>query len=292
LRSWRSSYAVCGLRLLIASSVGDPTLFLPPQMHDFLAEGEPDLTVDFYEDEVASADPLKHFFPPKFALGKENARFVFLGLNGKKRRLGTISEDRREASMGLPLLDGPWRIPDERQFVEEALQGFVRACLQCRLLAAGGTFLHGAGVVSGGKGYAFVGHTRAGKTTLSRHFPACDLLGDDLVAIRETTRFTLFGTPWPGREGGWVGSRGASLEAVFNLDRERPKGLERMEPAEAVAEMAVNAPRLGYEGEETELLAIFSSAALSVPIYNLSLRLEDDVYAWLKEFANEEGGQP
>jgi hypothetical protein len=292
LRAWRSSFSICGLRLLITSSVGDPLPYLPSQMRDFAEAGEPELIIDFFEDERASADPLKHFFPPKFALAKEGPELAFLGINGKKRRLGVISGDRDSAGMGLPPLDQPWRISEEREFVQEAIQGFVRACLQSRLLAEGGTFLHGAGVLMQGKGYAFVGHTRAGKTTLSRRFPISNLLGDDLVAIREARGFKLFGTPWPGREGGKVGPGGVPLVAVFNLDRERPKGLERIAAAEAVAEMAVNAPRLGHEGEEGELLAIFSSAALTVPIYNLSLRLEDDVYAWLQDFEKEEGGEP
>ena len=289
---WRNSFEVGGLRLLIVSSVGDPSPFLPPQIQDFRCEGEADLSIEFYEDEAAAADPLKRFFPPKFNLSRRESGFIFEGTNGKRRPLGLISPGRDRGRMGLPRLDGPWRIPEERGFVKEALQGFVRACLQCRLLWAGGTLLHAAGIEMEGNGYAFVGHTRAGKTTLSRHFPAKNLLGDDLVAIREMDEFMLFGTPWPGREGGRVGSGGIPLRAIFNLDRERPRGLERMAPAEAVADMAVNAPRLGHEGEEPELLGIFSSVAFTLPIYNLSLRLEDDVYSWLKGFKKEEGDRP
>jgi hypothetical protein len=256
-----------------------------------MSPGEPDIRVEFYEDETASADPLKHFFPPKFMLVEEGDSFQFLGINGKQRRLGDLNRERDLGRIGLPMLDRAWRIKDEREFTEQALQGFLRACLQCRLLAEGGTFLHAAGVVMDGRGYAFVGHTRAGKTTLSRRFPPEELLGDDLVAIRESQGFNLFGTPWPGREGGRVGPGGFSLEAIFNLDRRRPRGLKRMYPAQAVAELAVNAPRLGYEGEEVELLAIFSSASLALPIYNLSLSLEDDVRAWLEAFGRG-GGTP
>lgn len=286
--SWTNSYEICGLRLLIVSSAGDPSPFLPPQTEDFQSRGNPDLSIEFYEDDRAAADPLKYFFPPKFVLARQESGFAFIGINGRKRQLGTISSARDRGQMGVPRLDGVWRIAEERGFVEEALQGFVRACLQCRLLAAAGTFLHAAGIALDGNGYAFVGHTRAGKTTLSRHFPASHLLGDDLVAFRETERFMLFGTPWPGREGGRVGSGGVPLRAIFNLDRTGPKGLQRMQPAQAVAELAVNAPRLGHEGEEAELLGIFSSAALALPIYNLSLGLEDDVYTWLKAFNLEE----
>ncbi|OFW59070.1 MAG: hypothetical protein A2W01_04240 [Candidatus Solincola sediminis] len=286
--AWRNSYEICGLRLLITSSAGNPAPFLPPQTEDFVSNGDAHLSIEFFEDDRAAADPLKYFFPPKFSLVKEDTQFAFMGINGKERQLGTISAERDRGRMGLPCLDRPWRIAEEREFVEEALQGFLRAALQCRLLAECGTFLHAAGIAMNGKGYAFVGHTRAGKTTLSRHFPASNLLGDDLVAIRETEGFMLFGTPWPGREGGRVGSGGVPLKAIFNLDRERPKGLAHMAPAEAVAELAVNAPRLGHAGEEAELLGIFSSAALALPIYNLSLGLHDDVHAWLEGFEKKE----
>jgi hypothetical protein len=151
--------------------------------------------------------------------------------------------------------------------------------------------MHAAGITREGDGFVFTGHTRAGKTTLSREFPTEAVLGDDLVAVREVRGgFALYGTPWPGREGGTTAYGGAPLRAVFNLHPELEAGLYRRSPAEALAELAANAPRLGYAGEESKLLAVFSSLAHTVPIYRLSLRLGDDVMPFLREVSLKEGG--
>jgi hypothetical protein len=271
------------------SSVGDPLPFLPPQLVEFASSGRCDLEVHFLYDERAQADPLKRFFPSKFTLSRKDGALLFEGVNGRRRPLGRISLRRDRGEMGLPLLDRAWRLDEERELVAEALQAFVKACLQCCLLKSGGSMLHAAGVAFEGKGYAFVGHTGSGKTTLTRGLPESSILGDDLVAMREEgAGFVLYGTPWPGREGGKVALGGLPLRAICNLHPELSTGLRRMSAVDAVAELSVNAPRLGYEGEEEELLAIFSSVASTLPIYQLSMRLEDDLVSWLEKLQEEE----
>jgi hypothetical protein len=292
LSNWSSSYLVAGTRLQIFSSAGDPTAYLPHAMGEFAAPGKgvADITIIIQADDEAQADPLRRFFPPQFKLEKTGEGLSFDGREGRRKRLGIISPDLSRAEMGLPLLDRPWRIAEEEEAVREALQAFVGACLQCRLLEEGGTFIHAAGIIWQGGGFLFTGHTRAGKTTLSREFPAEAVLGDDLVAVREETEgFRLFGTPWPGREGGKVAYGGVPLRAAFNLHPELQPGLHRQSPAEALAELTANAPRLGYSGEESKLLVVFSSFAQAVPIYILSFRLGDDVMPYLRQAALERG---
>ncbi|MBN2026748.1 MAG: hypothetical protein JW854_08335 [Actinobacteria bacterium] len=292
MSSWSSSYLVAGLRLDIVSTVGDVCSFLPSAMRDFAAprQGSADITISFLADEEAQADPLRRFFPSQFNMESVAAGLSFDGREGKRKRLGFIHAGCAEAEMGLPPLERPWRIADEEEAVREAVQAFVRACLQCRLMEAGGTLMHAAGVDWEGSGFAFTGHTRAGKTTLSRDFPAEAVLGDDLVAVGRTPdEIVLFGTPWPGREGGTVAYGGVPLRAVFHLHPELDPGLHPQSAGEALAELATNAPRLGYEGEESKLLGIFSSLVTAVPIYKLSLRLGDDVMPFLWHFV--EGGR-
>jgi hypothetical protein len=290
LPTWNSVYNIAGFNLEIISTAGDIASYLPPRIRDFSTSGPADLSISFDYDEEAQADPLKRFFPSKFRLSLQEQRLTFVGVNGGERILGWISSRRDKAEMGLPRLEGPWRIEQEQDAVREAIQAFIRACLQCRLLASGGTLLHAAGITLENEAYAFVGHTRAGKTTLSREFPASAVLGDDLVAVRDMRKkYLLFGTPWPGREGGTVASRGLILRAVFNLHRELPPGLEKMTQPEAVAELEADAPRLGYPEEEQELLDVFSRMAEAIPIYRLSIRLGDDVSSWLRDFSSKGG---
>ncbi len=289
MSNWSNSYLVAGVHLEIISLVGDASRYLPIQMRDFASSEHPDLTVELHYDELAQADPLKRYFPSKYILTDRSGDFVFEGTNGKKRILGNINNKRDKGEMGLPQLDSPWRIAEEMKVVGEALEAFVRACMQCYLLKVGGTLIHAAGLAFQGGGYAFSGHTRAGKTTLTRGVPSSAIMGDDLVAIRnEGGQPLLFGTPWPGREGGCVAYGGLPLRAIFDLQPELPEGYGRMGAAEAVAQLMVNAPRLGFSSEENELLANFSSAASAVPIYKLSLKLGDDITSWLKKFKAEE----
>ena len=299
MSTWNKTFTIAGFNLEIISTAGDPTSYLPPRMQDFASSGlaettgpaglDIDFTIALTYDDTAQADPLKLFFPSKFKLSRREdreGRLTFVGVNGRERILGWITSERDRGEMGLPRLEGPWRIEQEEEVVGEAVQALIGACLQCRLLASGGTLLHAAGVVLEDQGYAFVGHTRAGKTTLVQDFPESAILGDDLVAVREIDEEPLlFGTPWPGREGGTVSPGSAPLQAIFNLHRELPPGLEEMTPPQAVAELSANAPRLGYEGEEGELLAAFSRMAKSIPIYRLSIKLGDDVLSWLRKFS-------
>jgi hypothetical protein len=262
-------------------------------MREFTAAqaGSADLVISLHADEEAQADPLRRFFPSQFTMEAAGEGLSFDGREGKRKHLGFISTACAAAEMGLPPLDRKFRIAEEEEAVREAIQAFVRACLQCRLMKAGGTLMHAAGVAWEGNGFVFTGHTRAGKTTVSRGFPVEAVLGDDLVAVRESGgTFMLFGTPWPGREEGTVAYGGVPLRAVFHLHPELEPGLHPQSPGEALAELAANAPRLGYAGEESKLLGVFSSLASTVPIYRVSLRLGDDAMPYLRQFSVKEGG--
>lgn len=283
---WRNSYLVAGVRVALTSSVGDPSEFLPPGIDGFASPGEPILCLALVADEVAQADPLKRFFPSKFRLRRREGDVAFEGVNGRSRLLGTISPQRDRGTLGLPSLGSPWRMEEEREAVEEALEAFMRACLQYHLLGSSGTLVHAAGVALEGEGYAFMGHTGAGKTTLTRGLPPGAVLGDDLVAVRMppegSARPVLYGTPWSGREGGRVAYGGLPLRAAFILHRGQPGGLSRLQPAEALADLAANSPRMGYAGEEEELLDVFSRMVTELPIYGLSLDLDEDVRSMLR----------
>lgn len=264
----------------------------------------PDLTVLLYEDEEAHADPLRRFFPPRFVLARRGTAFAFCAVagvgsgeggggappgRGGLKPLGEIGEGG-SGRMGLPPLDRAWRIPEEEEAVREALQGFVKACLQVKLLASGGTMVHGAGISFEDAGFLLTGHTRTGKTTLSRQFPRDCVLGDDLVAVRdEGGGFLLYGTPWPGKEGGAVAYGGIPMRAVFLLHPELPRGLRRRGPGDALAELSANAPRLGHPAEESKLLEIFSSMVEKVPIYEFSLELGDDAVPFFERVLSENG---
>ncbi|GIW53847.1 MAG: hypothetical protein KatS3mg082_0251 [Nitrospiraceae bacterium] len=77
----------------------------------------------------------------------------------------------------------------------------VEICLLTRLARQGGLWLHAAGVLIGGKGFAFAGASGSGKSTIADWFASRDsqVLSDERIMIsRSPDGFTLWGTPWVG----------------------------------------------------------------------------------------------
>ncbi len=285
MSEWEATLRVAGITVRIRSRVGDPSALLPPDLAAFLHDGVPEAWVELAEDEVAQADPLRRFTPPQFRLRSLPEGLAMVKRTGGGEVLGTMRPGRGEARLGLPDLGTAWRVDQEEEGVREALQAFLRAFLQALLLETGGTMLHAAGIELKGWGLAFTGHTRSGKTTLARRFPRHRVLGDDLVAVSPSGEgFLLYGTPWPGREGGPVSYGGVPLRAVFVLRPGEEKGVAACAPAEAVSLLAAEAPRLEMPDEESKLLEVFSSLCAAVPICRLSAGLQDDVMEYVEEF--------
>lgn len=285
MSEWRTALKIAGITVGIRSRVGDASPFLPPHVSVFLHPGSPEAWVELLEDEVAQADPLRRFSPPQFRLRGLPEGWAMVKRMGRGEVLGLMHPERGEAHLGLPRLETSWRVDYEEEGVREVLQAFLRAFLQALLLRAGGTMLHAAGIDLEGRGFAFTGHTRSGKTTLAQKFPRQRVLGDDLVAVSPSgDGFLLYGTPWPGREGGPVSYGGVPLKAVFILRPGGKKGIAGCAPAEAVSLLASEAPRLEVPEEESKLLGIFSSLCAAVPICRLSIGLEDDVMEYVEKF--------
>ncbi len=297
MSEWAAVYEVAGCSLEIRSEVGDPSPLLPPHMGLFRRGGEPLFTVEFVHDEAAQADPLRFFYHPQFRVidsEESPGSYVFEKRYRPGWGLGSIDPQGRTARLGLPFLEGPWRLPQEEEGVAEAVSSFVRACLQLVLLERGGSVLHAAGLILEGNGYAFSGRTGSGKTTLARQFPVASVLGDDMVAFSPSEGgYRLYGTPWAGREGGHVSYGGVPLRALFLLRPWRKRGVVPVRPAEALGELAADAPRLGFQEEEQRLIDVFSRLVEEIPVYGLSWRLGEKVAGLLEGvLAREKESEP
>jgi hypothetical protein len=102
-----------------------------------------------------------------------------------------------------------------------------------------GVIVHACGVVDDdGKGYLFVGHSGAGKTTtalLWNDLPGVTILSDDRIVIRRGEEGTLMhGTPWHG-ESRLSAPGFARLTAIFLLEHGDANGLAPVKRVEAVA---------------------------------------------------------
>ena len=107
--------------------------------------------------------------------------------------------------------------------------------LFARLLAdRDGIILHGSGIILKEKGYLFVGHSDAGKTTLVKIFHHhAKILNDDRMIVRkEDDGFCLYGTPWHG-DLSLVAPDRVPLEAIFFLNQAKENKVEKTEGLEA-----------------------------------------------------------
>jgi hypothetical protein len=108
------------------------------------------------------------------------------------------------------------------------------------LAARSGVELHACGVVDRGVGFAFVGQSGAGKSTIARIWnsqPDVTVLSDDRVIVRcDASGVTMHGTPWHGDEA-LIASSAVPLVHVFMLRQGAEARSQPLHGAAAVAQL-------------------------------------------------------
>jgi hypothetical protein len=140
--------------------------------------------------------------------------FVDLSLSDK----GVLTSRERDGNGGETIrirrtdFDGTWCSARRRATCRytapfPSLNAFFRIVCSYALLEKGGLLLHASSVVSGGRAFAFVGHSGAGKTTMARLAAPRPVLSDEVTALRPRARggasssppaFDCFPTPFWG----------------------------------------------------------------------------------------------
>jgi hypothetical protein len=155
-----------------------------------------------------------------------------------------------------------------------------------RLLANRDAFLlHAAGLVIEGHGLAFVGHSEAGKTTISRLLQdKGEILCDDRIILRRWPEgFKVHGT-WSHGELPDVSPNSAPLRAVFLLEQAPENRLIRLEPREVVRALPqfVIKPLVTRDWWE-QVLDTIGALARAVPVYRLRFDKSGRVWELLQE---------
>ena len=144
--------------------------------------------------------------------------------------------------------------------------------LFAQLLAdRGGIILHGSGLTFKEKGYLFVGHSDAGKTTMVKIFNHhAKILNDDrLIVKKEDGRFYLYGTPWHG-ELSLVAPDRVPLKAILFLNQAEENRVEKTEGIEAFKRLyGCTIKALVTEGWAKKALDICQALSREVPCYHL-----------------------
>lgn len=98
-----------------------------------------------------------------------------------------------------------------------------------------GCYIHASGMIINGQGVLFVGHSSAGKSTISKMLMAdAELLCDDRIILRQQKDgFRIYGT-WSHGELPFVSPNNAPLAALFFLEKAKTNRIIPLSPSEVV----------------------------------------------------------
>lgn len=133
-----------------------------------------------------------------------------------------------------------------------------------------GVLVHACGIVdSDGRGHLFLGHSGAGKTTISRLWdqtPGVRLLSDDRIIVRaDGGGLRMYGTPWHG-EAEYAVAESAPISRVYVLEHGSSNEMRPLGAAEAVACMFARGFPPFFDAAAIEfILEFYSRLAHEVP---------------------------
>jgi hypothetical protein len=141
--------------------------------------------------------------------------------------------------------------------------------------------LHAAGIAVDGRGYAFVGQSGIGKSTLMRDLAVSadvTVLGEDQVILRYLNgRFWVFGTPWHDNIDR-CSPLGVPLKRVYFLDRNLDQVKQEMGAFEGILRFMQTAFIPYYRPENVKMIMDrLVLLAEQVPFHKLSYTLGTDI---------------
>jgi ABC-type cobalamin/Fe3+-siderophores transport system ATPase subunit len=150
--------------------------------------------------------------------------------------------------------------------------------------------LHSSAVVLDGKGFVFVGHSEAGKSTMIKMLTGkAKILCDDRNIIRNTAQgFRVYGT-WHHGEITTVSPDSAPLQGIFLLEKALHTCLRPVEDkAELLSRLSACTIRtikpLGTVQWWNNTLTVLEEIVKKVPCYFLEFNKSGDVVDVLREF--------
>lgn len=226
-----------------------------------------------------------------WAIYRQGGSWIYVGISevddGRPpHRVAVFSDDHTRAEIYNPASDeAVWRAGGLSSLSMLPTDQILLA----RVLAdREGCYLHSGGVVVGGRGLLFVGHSTAGKSTTMKLFEgSADVLCDDRNIVRRLADgFRVYGT-WSHGEVPIVSSASAPLGAILFLRKARTNRLERLEDRAAVrAKLAACLIRPLVTAEWWEkMLDLVEVMAAEVPCYEMRFDKSGAIVPLLEELA-------
>jgi hypothetical protein len=268
---------VAGTTLTTRADAAAPALALPRRLRPFVPSQGDDIRIELSTDAVPEPGRSRLLFE------SGGTWQVFQAGTGLLYRFRSPRGDG-PAARGLRV-DGAWSsgtlyLPPS-PYSRRA--GFALSYPLDELLFAhhfahrGAMVVHGCGLVAGGRGLLFCGHSGAGKTTLAglwrRHRAGTHVLSDDRVVVRsEAGRLWMYGTPWHG-SGRYASPRGVPLDAVFFLRQASRSRVKDMEAGVAGAHLFARSFPPPWSGRSIgRVLEACGRVARAVPCRTLAFR--------------------
>ncbi|MDD8026850.1 MAG: hypothetical protein PHI34_10065 [Acidobacteriota bacterium] len=174
---------------------------------------------------------------------------------------------------------GPIAVP-ETGFASLTLLPTDQILLAPLLAARDGCLLHAAGVIDGGRGWLFAGHSTAGKSSITTLLKGrAEILCDDRIALRPGgDRFRIHGT-WSHGDVPDVSPGSAPLQALFLLRKSAQNSalpiLDRRTVVRHLIDLVIKP--LPTADWWSRTLGVVERLAAAVPVYELSFDLSGRV---------------
>ena len=205
-----------------------------------------------------------------------------------------LDEDENFLIVG-PEQDPPRMIHIDREFSKGEIiadfssnpQNFVNPLgdLEIRLFSVwlskfSDLILHASGVIIDKEGYAFLGTSGIGKSTLASTLSKkynLRVLGEDQVILRYIGgQFWIFGTPWH-ENPDMCSPQGVPLKKLFFLKRNQPYGIRVIKPSEGVTNVLQTAVVPYYRPDLLpNILDRLSLLSEQIPFYTLSYQMGEN----------------
>ncbi len=185
-------------------------------------------------ENVVNGDPSNRlYFRPPWAIYQQGKKWIYQWIKAESPHESyyqTVVTDREHAQLD---------IYNDEEMTKKFLKGGLNSLtmfptdqiLTGRLLAyRDGCILHSLGIILDGKGYLFVGHSDAGKSTMAGMVKndALILCDDRNIIRRKSNGYQLFGT-WSHGDVPDVSVETAPLAAIFFLQQSEKDGIEPLQ---------------------------------------------------------------
>lgn len=196
-----------------------------------------------------------------------NSSWAGLSVTGDELRL---SDDHLESKINKDLTCGSALI--SRSGMSMGLGTLLRNMFTFRLiLHEDAVVLHAAGILKDDEVYIFMGHSGAGKSTVSALSDDCTILSDDMVIIKRSNgKYQAYTAPhWLDMHIGKRENRGYDIGGIFTLKQDKTTYIKELSLSQALADI-LTVPHIPNELQPVEkLFDIFSRILVEYGLYEM-----------------------